>query len=281
MFGDVHFENLVKDNIGYDPNNRKVKAVLDNRKILITSSSMIFFEEKYIYYWIFDNQSKIVGPIQKVNFRIEKTQMFVFQIYPWNSDELIAIVLKGSRSDYITIVWDLFSNKEVSNHSCKTFTTHINGSNSKAGYILCDDYYINLDIGLPNYFYEWKFVNINSRFIGGYMMNTIEDWIIRSGKLYRKETMIELDTVDDYIGGHFTLNKSNICLERIRFNLDANSAIHYFALDPEMLSLVLDYMEENMIGYLTAILLKNNKGKSPIDITIDNESPKWTELLLK
>lgn len=40
-------------------------------------------------------------------------------------------------------------------------------------------------------------------------------------------------------------------------------------------------MEYNRPEYLTGILMKNNNGKSPLDITLDNESPKNTELLLR
>ena len=40
-------------------------------------------------------------------------------------------------------------------------------------------------------------------------------------------------------------------------------------------------MELNKPEYLTAILMKNNKGKSPIDITIDNESPRNEWILLE
>jgi hypothetical protein len=56
--------------------------------------------------------------------------------------------------------------------------------------------------------------------------------------------------------------------------------IHYFALDSDILPLILDYMEENRPGYLMGILMPNNQGRSALDITIENESPKNTELLL-
>jgi len=54
-----------------------------------------------------------------------------------------------------------------------------------------------------------------------------------------------------------------------------------YALEYKTLSLILDYMEYHRPEYLTAILMKNNKNKSPLDITLDNESPKNTELFLR
>lgn len=77
------------------------------------------------------------------------------------------------------------------------------------------------------------------------------------------------------------LLRNNINLERIRFQVDGNTSLHYYALEYDTLKLILDYMEYNRPEYLTGILMKNNSGKSPLDITLDNESPKNTELLLR
>lgn len=186
----------------------------------------------------------------------------------------------GYYNDNLILVWNLETNSEVFNYSTNTYLDHINGLKSKAGYIRCNQHYVNLDLGLENHFFE---KNFNSVFTTncGTLINKTEDCMLEDHYLVRKETMLELETVDNYISCDFQLNKSNICLERIRFNIDGNSALHYFALDPDCLSIILDYMEEKKIGYLNAILMKNKRGKSPIDITIDNESPKCTELLLK
>ena len=75
--------------------------------------------------------------------------------------------------------------------------------------------------------------------------------------------------------------KKTLTLKRIRFQIDGNTSLHYYALEYDTLSLILEYMESHRPEYLTAILMKNNKGKSPLDITLDNESPKNTELLLR
>ncbi len=53
-----------------------------------------------------------------------------------------------------------------------------------------------------------------------------------------------------------------------------------FALDFAKLKLVLDFFEDNEPLYLTCILMKNNKGLTPIDLTIQNDSPKNASLML-
>ena len=54
-----------------------------------------------------------------------------------------------------------------------------------------------------------------------------------------------------------------------------------YALEYDTLTLILEFMETYKPEYLTAILMKNGKNKSPLDITLDNESPKNTEVLLR
>lgn len=66
----------------------------------------------------------------------------------------------------------------------------------------------------------------------------------------------------------------------IRFQVDGTTSLHLYAMDTTRLQLILQYMEDNKPEYLTAVLMKNHQDLSPLDITIMNESPKNTELLL-
>jgi hypothetical protein len=101
------------------------------------------------------------------------------------------------------------------------------------------------------------------------------------GNILTKETVLECSALDDLLTESKTIEPTNISIERIRFQINGNTILHYYALDYQKLSLVLEFFENNEIKYLSAILMKNNKGKSPLDITLDNESPKNTELLLR
>jgi len=77
------------------------------------------------------------------------------------------------------------------------------------------------------------------------------------------------------------VSEDNIMIDRIRFSVDGNTVLHYFALNSEILGMILEYFEEHKIEYLSGILMKNLNGESPLEITIKNESPKNTELLLR
>ena len=90
-----------------------------------------------------------------------------------------------------------------------------------------------------------------------------------------------MNAVEELIDETTTITDLNINLERIRFQVDGNTSLHFFALDYNTLNLILNYMEANRPEYLTSIVMKNNNNKSPLDITLDNESPRNTELLLR
>ena len=188
------------------------------------------------------------------------------------------IIFYLNAGGYLIIVWDIEANIEHSNFSSEALPFFFLGANSRFGYIWCNDYYVNLELGLKNYYFE-HYLGYFS-FNAGYLMNKKEDLFIEGFNIVTKETLVEVISLDNYIKNGHSITKNNINLERIRFQVDNNTMIHYFALEYETLSLILDYMEENKAGYLTAILMPNIFGKSALDITIENESPKNTELLL-
>ena len=79
-----------------------------------------------------------------------------------------------------------------------------------------------------------------------------------------KKTLIEVSALDDLIDETSTITLENINLERIRFQVDGNTSLQYYALEYEMLALVLDFMKTNRPEYLPSILMKIRKGKSPL-----------------
>lgn len=93
--------------------------------------------------------------------------------------------------------------------------------------------------------------------------------------------MMDVIGVEELLDETATITEENISLERIRFEVDGNTSLHFFALDYNKLNLIMNYMEANKPDYLTSILMKNKYNKSPLDITLDNESPLNTELLLR
>ena len=111
--------------------------------------------------------------------------------------------------------------------------------------------------------------------------NIIEqNLILDNGNIIMKETLLEVATIQELTKGSFEINESNITLSRVRFQVEGNSILHVYALEAEILELILTFLEKNKPQYLTTILLKNNKGKTPLDISIENHNTFSTELFV-
>lgn len=117
------------------------------------------------------------------------------------------------------MVWDVEKNEEVMNLSFESKQyQYIQGKSSQNGYILTDDLYINLDDGLINYFFEVTFKPPrNDRANFGFRMSEEEDLILEDGSILMKETLMEVQSLDELVAGTEILKKNNISLERIRF----------------------------------------------------------------
>jgi hypothetical protein len=73
-----------------------------------------------------------------------------------NPNKLV-IVLRSSVEDYVYLTWDLIKNQEITNFSAEGNYYFINGLNSETGYILNQTRYINMDKGIPNYYFDTEF----------------------------------------------------------------------------------------------------------------------------
>lgn len=90
----------------------------------------------------------------------------------------------------------------------------------------------------------------------------------------------ETISLTNYLTGEERIEEGRLTKQALKFQINGNTILHLYALDTAALSIILDFMEENKKEYLNSILMKNQKGVSPLDITIDNDSPKNTDLLL-
>lgn len=85
---------------------------------------------------MFDRINHKVHPVKHINIDIDESIMIIDSVEVCLDPSLIVIVMRThDKSDFLTLVWDLIKNNEVSNYSSKSFRHHINGSNSKAGYL--------------------------------------------------------------------------------------------------------------------------------------------------
>ena len=95
-----------------------------------------------------------------------------------------------------------------------------------------------------------------------------------------KTLFSETISLTNFLTGDTRIEDNRLTKQAAKFQINGNTILHLYALDYAALTTILDFLEENKKEYLNAILMKNFEGVSPLDITIDNDSPKNTDLLL-
>ena len=96
-----------------------------------------------------------------------------------------------------------------------------------------------------------------------------------------KVSFIDTQNLDNILQKKEKLTEDNISFEKIKFQIEGNTIVHLFALNFNCLSFIINFIIEYNKKYLTMILVKNKQNISPLDITIENESPRCTELMLR
>ena len=106
-----------------------------------------------------------------INLILVTNDLYISDVYSCNNPNKIVLVLSSDLGESTFITWSLTENQEVHNYSIKGKFTYISGLSSEAGYILNSNRYINLDTGLPNYFFNHNFAELDENLRNGYKIN--------------------------------------------------------------------------------------------------------------
>jgi hypothetical protein len=113
------------------------------------------------------------------------------------------------------------------------------------------------------------------------LISFLEELIAIDGNLLMKTLYMESVSLDRYISGVDKIEHGQLAKHNLKFQISGNTIFHLFALDTTSLALICEYLEENKKDYLNAILMRNFDGETPLDITIKQDSPKNTDLMLR
>jgi len=105
--------------------------------------------------------------------------------------------------------------------------------------------------------------------------------LISNGTITTKSTLLDASIFDNLISGHTRITKKGICRELVNFEINRITWLHIYALDYDTLSVILNYMENNYPKYICSLVMKDNHGKSPLDIALDKRFYKNIELMIK
>ena len=105
------------------------------------------------------------------------------RVYGCIDPSKVVFNLRSTVEESIYMVWSLETNNEVSNYSAKNTCYFANGSGSQTGYVFCDDnYYVNLDVGIPNYFFDSNFVFDSGNSGNGFKIDKNESYVLYQSK---------------------------------------------------------------------------------------------------
>lgn len=149
------------------------------------------------------------------------------------------------------------------------------GDSSRFGYLGFENYIYNLDTGILNPFISKEEIITSAVCRQGYKIDKDEMIILNDSLI-----MTPYNFKDIFMFEHRDQNNTdNIHYEKVIYYLDGHTAVSDYNLKNEMLELILDLFEEQRI-YYSMLLMKNSDNKNPIEVAIDNNSPRTVELLL-
>lgn len=246
-----------------------------------TQNGVICYNDVEVYYIGVNLKKKKAKKVKKIKFKVQKDQLFVKYVHGCPDPHFILICLSTDLDELILLTWDINHNKEMLNYSIEGDYSYISCPSTKNGLILSDEYYVNLDRGLINYYFDYDFTNYPwTQAHQGYKMDKKEETILYRGKLLMKEMYSESETLQKFLDGNFKLTEENITLDKIKIQIDGNTMLHLFCIDHKYLGIVMRFMEDHFSDGLASILMKNHNNETPLDLAIKYESFKTTELLL-
>ena len=115
-------------------------------------------------------------------------------------------------------------------------------------------------------------------------MDRNETTILYKGKLLMKEMYSENEVLQSLLDGRTIYNErtenDKLSAQQMLIQIEGNTILHLYSVDFVPLKMMLNYMENCKPNMLNSILMKNNKGQTPIDLAIKFESMKTINLLL-
>ena len=286
-YNELDIYTINKSKLGFIPGTR-TKNDINTMNWAFTDDGALGYSSEEIYFLsVINGKDKADKPdkISKIDFKINQDRLFIKSVVGCPDSRYILITLSTIYEELVLLIWDLKTNSEVINYSLETEFSYIGKPGNQYGIVLTSDFYINLDLGLINYYFDHGF----SKFPWtsqdqGYKMDKNETTILYKGKLLMKEMYSENEVLQSLLDGRTIYNErtenDKLSAHQMLIQIEGNTILHLYSVDFIPLSLMLSYMEKRKPNMLNSILMKNNKGQTPIDLAIKFESMKTINLLL-
>lgn len=185
------------------------------------------------------------------------------------------IILYSLGSAKTIIVWDIEKDIEHTNFFSKSdddFIDYFTSAKSKLGFVAFDQYIVDLDISVPIPFMSKKYPVDQRYWAQGVRINSKEDVILSCGTL-----ITPLCYKDIYYYKNKTL--TNLDFQKVTYYMNKKSVAFDYIDSYDSLKKVMDIFQDNPYYYVM-LVLEDSKGKSPLQMAIENNASRIIELML-
>ena len=207
FFNNTDMSKACKNKLGLKEDGKTEYQIKDLNWWFSDNGLVGYSSEDAIYLEINLKRMK-VKKIKKIAFKINKDKLFIKSIKFWPNSRYILIWLSTNYDELVLVIWDLKVNSEKFNLSLDRSVAYINKPGGCYGIILWGSYYINLDIGLMNNYFDHDFFDYpwtNKQ--QGFKMDRSENIILYRGELLMKEMYSECEVLQSLINGDTVYNE--------------------------------------------------------------------------
>ena len=191
FFNDFDMYKLCEGKLGYQPGSKQKHTIM-SINWAFSQNGLVAFDDEKIYYLGVDPKKGTPLKIQKIDFKINKARLYIKNVHGCPNPQYILIAISNKYNEQILLVWDIKNNCEKYNYSVVGDYSFISKNDSDFGIILSKDFYINLDNGLINYYFDRDFEDYPwGDDDQGCKMDKKEQTILYKGKLLMKEMYSE------------------------------------------------------------------------------------------
>lgn len=233
---------------------------------------------------------KLITEYEGINFK---------KIAPTSHQDYFMLFYEVGKSENI-LVWDIFKNREYDSFNGRPqdkFMFYCNGVSSnesekseekeddeentviyqpsKIGYLMCNNYFINLDNMIPSPYIQCANSELDSYYWNsGRRMTKDEKYVLSKGDLIASFSYMDL-----YLRSQIS-HEPPKTIQACKYFINRNSAITDNDDNFEKLEAILEVMKSEPI-YYASIVLPDYQDESPMMLALSRNAPKTVELYMK
>ena len=144
MYKHKNYYSLIEGKIGMKPNSNEFNELKDVNYCM-KNGGVALYTRTEVYFLRASTLLNIPPSLIKLNVNIPKGETYIHNVHACIDPTLVVIELKSLYRRHLFIVWNIETDKDVSNFSSAEECVFANGVGSKAGYLMFNDYYFDLD----------------------------------------------------------------------------------------------------------------------------------------